>query len=174
MLIVPKSGNAEAESAASKVRVPVTIGVVDEIGDVYIHSKTGCTIIEGEISETRAIPQDTALFLHTSGTTGLPKGVPLSHKNMITTMRNIVATYNLTSSDRGYVVMPLFHVHGLMAGLFGALYSTGSIVLPSNGAGFQASLLWNDIATYKCTWFTAVPTMHQVISKCVLVELILF
>jgi acyl-CoA synthetase (AMP-forming)/AMP-acid ligase II len=100
-------------------------------------------------------------FLHTSGTTGLPKGVPLSHRNMVTTMKNIAATYKLTSADRGYVVMPLFHVHGLMCALFGALYSTGSIVLPGKSAGFQAHLLWGHVKQYACTWFTAVPTMHQ-------------
>ena len=159
--MVPSFGNREAEIAAARLKVPVSIAEVDSAGIVQIQPKTGCTLIDGVVEETRAFPDDTALFLHTSGTTGLPKGVPLSHRNMVTTMKNIVATYKLTSSDRGYVVMPLFHVHGLMAALFGAIYSTGSIVLPAKSAGFQANAFWGHIATYKCTWYTAVPTMHQ-------------
>ena len=58
--------------------------------------------------------------------------------------------------------MPLFHVHGLMCSLFAPLFSGGSVVLPAHSAGFQADLLWKHIAQYRCTWFTAVPTMHQV------------
>lgn len=63
-----------------------------------------------------AQPDDLALFLHTSGTTSKPKGVPLSHRNLAASLTNIVATYDLSPSDRSLLVMPLFHVHGLMAG----------------------------------------------------------
>ena len=59
---------------------------------------------------------DIGLFLHTSGTTSRPKGVPLSHANLTASLRNIVATYEFTPADRSLLVMPLFHVHGLMAG----------------------------------------------------------
>jgi acyl-CoA synthetase (AMP-forming)/AMP-acid ligase II len=171
LLVVPASGNKDAEQAAASVNVPVATALVDpDTGGLKLASKTGggegevnlSSLAENEsIEETRAGPMDTALFLHTSGTTGLPKGVPLSHRNMVTTMKNIAATYKLTAADRGYVVMPLFHVHGLMCALFGALYSTGSIVLPGKSAGFQAHLLWGHVKQYACTWFTAVPTMHQ-------------
>jgi long-subunit acyl-CoA synthetase (AMP-forming) len=61
-------------------------------------------------------PNDVALFLHTSGTTSRPKGVPLTHANLAASLDNIAATYELTPRDRSLLVMPLFHVHGLMAG----------------------------------------------------------
>ena len=70
-------------------------------------------------------------------------------------MKNIAATYKLTSADRGYVVMPLFHIHGLMCTLFDTLYSKGSIVLTGKSVGFQEHL------QYSYTWFTSVPTMNQ-------------
>ena len=161
LLLVPLNGNKEAERAALNLNIAVASAIAKE-RTVVLVPKTGCSFYEGDIEQTKAFPDDIALFLHTSGTTGKPKGVPLSHRNMITTMRNITACYKLTSSDRGYIVMPLFHVHGLMAALFSPLYSKGSIVLPAKSAGFQAKQLWKDIATYNCTWFTAVPTMHQV------------
>ena len=59
---------------------------------------------------------DVGLFLHTSGTTSRPKGVPLTHANLAASLANIVATYELAPHDRSLLVMPLFHVHGLMAG----------------------------------------------------------
>ena len=62
------------------------------------------------------LPSDVGLFLHTSGTTSRPKGVPLTHTNLYASLNNIVATYELTPQDRSLLVMPLFHVHGLMAG----------------------------------------------------------
>lgn len=61
-------------------------------------------------------PGDIALFLHTSGTTSRPKGVPLSQGNLAASLANIAATYQMTPEDRSLLVMPLFHVHGLMAG----------------------------------------------------------
>ena len=97
---------------------------------------------EIKITPSEAFPDDIALFLHTSGTTGKPKGVPLSHINMLATMQNITDTYKLTKDDRGYLVMPLFHVHGLMAGVFAPLFARGSIVIPNHSQGFQAHLLW--------------------------------
>src|SRR5205085_4506699 len=59
-------------------------------------------------------PDDVALFLHTSGTTSRPKGVPLTHGNLMASIDNIAAHYQLSPADTGLVVMPQFHVHGLV------------------------------------------------------------
>jgi len=106
------------------------------------------------------LPDDTALVLHTSGTTGKPKGVPLTHKNLTRTMANIIDTYKLTHLDRTYLVMPLFHVHGLLAGLLATLLSGGSAVIPPK---FSASVFWAQFTAEQCTWYTAVPTIHQML-----------
>ncbi|OJK02510.1 hypothetical protein ASPACDRAFT_1897749 [Aspergillus aculeatus ATCC 16872] len=116
----------------------------------------------GGVSVQQAQPDDVALVLHTSGTTGRPKAVPLTHKNLTTTMRNIKATYNLTPADRTYLVMPLFHVHGLLAAFLAPLYSGGSVIVP---ARFSASEFWPDFITYKANWYSAVPTIHQILLK---------
>jgi len=105
---------------------------------------------------------DIALVLHTSGTTGRPKAVPLTHKNLTTTMKNIKATYELTPDDRTLLVMPLFHVHGLLSGFLAPLYSGGSVIVPIK---FSASEFWGDFITYKANWYTAVPTIHQILLK---------
>ncbi|CEL57746.1 hypothetical protein RSOLAG1IB_02490 [Rhizoctonia solani AG-1 IB] len=103
---------------------------------------------------------DVALVLHTSGTTGRPKSVPLTHANLLRTTANIARTYKLTPQDRSYLVMPLFHVHGLLCGLLSPLASRGSVVIPPK---FAASRFWNEFTTTKCNWYTAVPTIHQIL-----------
>ncbi|KAF2653378.1 acetyl-CoA synthetase-like protein [Lophiostoma macrostomum CBS 122681] len=110
----------------------------------------------------QAQPDDVALVLHTSGTTGRPKAVPLTHRNLLRTMQNIQATYQLTASDRTMLVMPLFHVHGLLAGFLAPLLSASSVVVP---AKFSASEFWRDFTTHKANWFTAVPTIHQILLR---------
>ncbi|TGO38668.1 hypothetical protein BHYA_0070g00390 [Botrytis hyacinthi] len=117
---------------------------------------------KGNQKVEQAQPDDVALVLHTSGTTGRPKAVPLTHKNLTTTMKNIQATYNLTPADRTMLVMPLFHVHGLLAGFLAPLMSGGSVIVPPK---FSASEFWTDFITYKANWYTAVPTIHQILLK---------
>lgn len=107
-----------------------------------------------------AEPRDVALVLHTSGTTGRPKAVPLTHHNLTTTMKNVQDTYELTSRDRTYLVMPLFHVHGLLAGLLAPLCCAGSVIIPP---AFSAKSFWSDFLKYGANWYTAVPTIHQIL-----------
>ena len=76
----------------------------------------GFSIQKGTKAVEKPHADDVALFLHTSGTTSRPKGVPLSQGNLAASLRNIALTYELTPRDRSLLVMPLFHVHGLMAG----------------------------------------------------------
>ncbi|KAL2355726.1 hypothetical protein BJ546DRAFT_1124644 [Cryomyces antarcticus] len=109
-----------------------------------------------------AQPDDVALVLHTSGTTGRPKAVPLTHKNLTCTMKNIRATYELTPEDRTLLVMPLFHVHGLLAGFLAPLLSGGSVIVPLK---FSATEFWSNFIEHKATWYTAVPTIHQILLK---------
>ncbi|EEH37384.1 4-coumarate-CoA ligase [Paracoccidioides lutzii Pb01] len=107
-------------------------------------------------------PDDIALVLHTSGTTGRPKAVPLTHRNLIRTMENIKETYKLTERDRTLLVMPLFHVHGLLAAFLAPLLSGGSVIVPEK---FSASSFWSEFIMYKANWYTAVPTIHQILLK---------
>ncbi len=103
---------------------------------------------------------DIALVLHTSGTTSRPKIVPLSHANIAASARNIAATLNLTPEDRCLNVMPLFHIHGLVAAVSASLYA-GASVHCTPGCNALRIFAWFEEITP--TWYTAVPTMHQAI-----------
>jgi oxalate---CoA ligase len=131
-----------------------------------INNHVTLTLKHGTLTNTTPlatpIPDDIALVLHTSGTTGRPKAVPLTHRNLTTNMRNIVNTYCLTPSDRTLLVMPLFHIHGLQASLLSPLLSGGSIIVHGK---FSASTFWNDFVEHKANWYSAVPTMHNILLK---------
>ncbi|MCW1887915.1 acyl--CoA ligase, partial [Luteolibacter flavescens] len=99
---------------------------------------------------------------HTSGTTSRPKGVPLTQRNLAASVQNIRAVYRLTEADATVIVLPLFHVHGLLCGLLASLASGASVTLPAAGR-FSASTFWADMRGAGATWYTAVPTIHQII-----------
>jgi acyl-CoA synthetase (AMP-forming)/AMP-acid ligase II len=105
-------------------------------------------------------PQDAALVLHTSGTTARPKLVPLTHANLLASARGVAATLALAAHDRCLNAPPLFHVHGLVAGLMAPLASGGSVFCTPGFNPLQF-FAWLDEA--RPTWYTAVPTMHQAI-----------
>lgn len=107
-------------------------------------------------------PESIALFLHTSGTTSRPKGVPLTHANLVVSLTNIANTYELTPDDRCLLVMPLFHVHGLMAATLTTLATGGTVIFPPGGK-FSASAFWPSLVAGGATWYTAVPTIQQIL-----------
>ncbi len=107
-----------------------------------------------------AVAEDIALVLHTSGTTSRPKQVPLTHANICASAKHIVAALALTNEDRCLNVMPLFHIHGLMAAVLSSLTAGGSVVC-TPGLTRPRFLDW--MGEFRPTWYTAVPTMHHTV-----------
>lgn len=107
-----------------------------------------------------AAADDVALVLHTSGTTSRPKIVPLSQANVAASARHIRAALDLTAVDRCLNIMPLFHIHGLIAAVLSSV-AAGASVWCSPGFNALRFFTWMEAA--KPNWYTAVPTMHQAI-----------
>ena len=105
-------------------------------------------------------PDSIALLLQTSGTTGKAKWVPLTHSNLLASIDNIATTYKLSADDSTLLVMPLFHVHGLVGALLSTLYSGGRVILAPR---FSARHFVEWTLAEKPTWYTAVPTMHRIL-----------
>lgn len=105
-------------------------------------------------------PDDVAMILHTSGTTSRPKRVPIRHRNLIASANNIIGAYSLTVNDTTLCLMPLFHIHGLVGCMLSTLASGGTLICPN---GFNALEFWKLVETFKPTWYSAAPTMHQTI-----------
>ena len=111
-------------------------------------------------SPAMAKAEDVALVLHTSGSTSRPKMVPLSHQNLCASAKHIREALALTPSDRCLNIMPLFHIHGLMAAVLSTLGAGASVVATP---GFDAPRFFDWVSAFQPTWYTAVPTMHRAI-----------
>ena len=153
LLILPPDGSDEARRAAAG-KIPVLTIDVSADGTVVPPAAPGSA------SASAPSPDDIALVLHTSGSTGRPKRVPLKHRNIAASVRNIAATYQLSPEDVSLVVMPLFHVHGLLASTLSTLFTGGTIVVPSR---FNPLSFWRTAGDARATWYSAVPTMHQLL-----------
>lgn len=103
-------------------------------------------------------PGDTALILHTSGTTSRPKLVPLTNDNIFASVQNVCTALALQPTDCCLNIMPLFHIHGLVAALLSSLASGGRVVC---AAGFNENRFFGWVSEFSPTWYTAVPTMHR-------------
>ena len=157
-LVIVSAGATAAIEAANSLSIPFLISSVNSDGKVALSHEDNN--LSKSINPENPSPDDIALFLHTSGTTSRPKGVPLTHSNLMTSLNNIVKTYALTENDTALVVMPLFHVHGLIGVALSSLNSAGTIVIPPR---FSASNFWQNQALTNATWYSAVPTIHQIL-----------
>jgi oxalate---CoA ligase len=156
-LIVEEGSTSPAREAAARLGLPVIELVPGrKAGDFTLDIRTKA---EARLPG-RAGADDVALVLHTSGTTSRPKIVPLTHTNLIASAGNIVRTLRLTASDRCLNIMPLFHIHGLVAAILASLHAGGSVFCTP---GFNALKFFSWMEEAKPTWYTAVPTMHQAI-----------
>lgn len=119
---------------------------------------TGLPPARDGIPLDRATPDDIALIVYTSGTTGKPKGALLTHANLLASAHAIRLAWRWTPDDRLVLCLPLFHVHGLGVGLHGTLVAGGSaVVLP----GFDPATIGTAIREHEASMFFGVPTMYH-------------
>jgi acyl-CoA synthetase (AMP-forming)/AMP-acid ligase II len=154
VLLCPPDGADEARRAANAGGVPVYALEMDTAGTVRIAGAPG-----GKTAQAPS-PDDVALVLHTSGSTGRPKRVPIMHRNLAASTQNIAAHYSLSPDDVALCVMPLFHVHGLVASVLSTLLSGGTVAVP---AKFNALSFWRTVRDTGATWYSAVPTIHNLL-----------
>jgi acyl-CoA synthetase (AMP-forming)/AMP-acid ligase II len=154
VLLCPADGAAEARNAAKARGIPVFSLEMDERGFVRI-----ADVPNGKTASAPS-PDDVALVLHTSGSTGRPKRVPILHRNLTASTNNILNHYTLSPEDVSLCVMPLFHVHGLVASTLSTLLSGGTIVVPNK---FNPLSFWRTVRDSGATWYSAVPTIHNLL-----------
>lgn len=158
-LVIEAGSTSPAVDVARKLGMKLIVLQPDHAKGAGFFSLT-CDDRSGDCLKGYADADETALILHTSGTTSRPKIVPLSQRNVSVSSGNIAETLAFTAADCGLNIMPLFHIHGLMAGVLAPL-SAGGRVFCTPGFNALRFFAWMDEA--KPTWYTAVPTMHQTI-----------
>jgi len=156
VLVVPP-GQGESARRVMPAGVSLVEAQMDGYGRLAMDSDA-----PRDRSRTAGAPgdDDIALVLHTSGTTSRPKLVPLRHRNLFASAGNIASSYGLAPSDIALCVMPLFHIHGLMASTMATFRSGGLVVVPPK---FDALTFWPTLHEHRATWYSAVPTMHQML-----------
>ena len=157
-LVVDKDSASPAASAATKLGIPVLEIIGKERAgsfEIVPNDDTG-----PDESVEYAEADDVALVLHTSGTTAKPKIVPLSQRNVCASARNVQQTLALTPDDKCMNIMPLFHIHGLIATIL-ATFRAGAGVFCT--PGFNALKFYSWLREAEPSWYSAVPTMHQAI-----------
>ena len=166
LLIVEHGSTSPAVEVAARLGVRVIELHVAEgapAGDFSLEASGAGSVAAASVPADKAgwsQASDVGMVLHTSGTTSRPKIVPLSVGNLAASARNIRTTLQFTPADRGLNIMPLFHIHGLIAGVLAPI-SAGSEVFCTPGFNALKFFAWMDEA--RPTWYTAVPTMHQAI-----------
>ena len=152
LLLVPPGAGDAARAAAQGLGIAVAEVTVDAEGRIRATDRS----YDGALAPSE--PGDVALFLHTSGTTSRPKGVPLRHQNLCASARNIAQWYRLTDADVSLCVMPLFHIHGIVFSTLAFLRVGGSEVVPPK---FSAGAFWPTVAAERATVVSAVPTIYR-------------
>ena len=147
-LLVGEGSPAVAHEAAEQMGLPLI-----RFEDVAAHANASTTSIH-----PGPRPEDVALILHTSGTTAKAKMVPLTHGNLMRSASNIAESLRLGPDDLCLNVMPMFHIHGIVACLLAPLVSGGRVLVSE---GIDSVRFFNLIIEKKATWYSAVPTRHK-------------
>lgn len=154
--------DARLETPARRVAEANGVRVIELRAD--LSSPAGIFALDGvqpqDLEEIVPPAGDLALLLHTSGTTSRPKLVPLTHGQLTRSAANVADTLELNAADRCLNVMPLFHIHGLVAALLASLHTGSSVACTP---GFHQLRFFDWLDETDPTWYTAVPTMHAAV-----------
>ncbi len=155
LVLVEPGSNNPVRTAAAKLGIAVAELRIEAGAQAGVFS-----LWDEEVGCVPPGPEHEALVLHTSGTTSRPKVVPLSQANLFASANNIAGTLKLTPQDHCLNIMPLFHIHGLMAVLLASVRAGASVCCTP---GFNALRFFGWATEERPSWYSAVPTMHQAI-----------
>ncbi len=160
-IILLQGDATPARAVAERLSVPVItlLPQADAAAGMY-HLQMSGFAAGAPAAQGVAGPDDMALVLHTSGTTARPKIVPLTNRNLAASAGHIAESLSLGPADVCLNVMPLFHIHGLVAAVLSSLRAGAGVCCTP---GFNAFKFGDWLNEVHPTWYTAVPTMHQAI-----------
>jgi acyl-CoA synthetase (AMP-forming)/AMP-acid ligase II len=160
LLVVDKQSESPVIESARKLGIKIAYLSFEETDAAGTFTLSGDDASTPPENPGFAQAHDMGLVLHTSGTTSRPKLVPLSQRNIVSSAQNVAESLALNADDRCLNIMPLFHIHGLIAAVMGSLHAGASV---SCTPGFNALKFFQWMDDVEPSWYTGVPTMHQAI-----------
>ncbi|WP_119327266.1 AMP-binding protein [Companilactobacillus musae] len=101
-----------------------------------------------------------ALIMHTSGTTGKPKRVGLTHQQLLAGAFNVIDSEELTDQDRTFILMPMFHINAMVISNLATRLSHGQLLFRPK---FSAHLFWKEVSSEKVTWVSLTPAIVAIL-----------
>jgi acyl-CoA synthetase (AMP-forming)/AMP-acid ligase II len=151
----------QVSDAAAKVLIveePLAVEVPETSVLLTSELASGPSQVEGSVQ----LPEDAlALLIYTSGTTGRPKGVMLDHANLNAMCAMVIDAFSLGNADHSLLILPLFHVNGIVAGTLSPLLAGGRVTVAGR---FSPKSFWNRVEQSGATYFSAVPTIYTMLA----------
>src|SRR5262249_8543745 len=138
----------DARRAAGEAGIPIIEATTGAEGEVVFST---ARVARPPANAREPGDDEIALMLHTSGTPSRPKRFPLTHRNILTSSRNVASWYGLQAEDISLCVMPLFHVHGLVASTLSTLKTGGTVVVVPK---FNPLTFWATVKEHRATWYS--------------------
>ncbi|MGB9226890.1 o-succinylbenzoate--CoA ligase [Mycobacterium sp.] len=152
----------QVTDAAARVLI-VDDPLVVEVPEASVVSTSELASGQSQLEGSAQVPDDAlALLIYTSGTTGRPKGVMLDHANLNAMCAMVIETFSLGGTDHSLLILPLFHVNGIVAGTLSPLLAGGRVTVAGR---FSPKQFWNRIEQSRATYFSAVPTIYTMLAN---------
>jgi acyl-CoA synthetase (AMP-forming)/AMP-acid ligase II/thioesterase domain-containing protein len=154
-VVLAETSSLAIQRAATDLDIPIIEAVVEQGPNIDCTLKTAR---KAAAFDTEPGPTSIALILQTSGTTGVPKLVPITHQNLLAETAKIRDWFGLTPADRCLSFLPLNYAHGLRETTFPPLITGGSIARPANHKNLEI-VQW--LSGLRPTWYSAFPVFHD-------------
>jgi acyl-CoA synthetase (AMP-forming)/AMP-acid ligase II len=159
--LVPAEVNYQVSDAAAKVLIAQTVPQFDVDAPVVTLAELGAGELTPGLLTVPQYPDSAlALLIYTSGTTGRPKGVMLDHANLNAMCKDVIEGFALTRDDHSLLILPLFHVNGIVVSTLSPLLAGGRTTIAGR---FKVDTFFDRIERSRATYFSAVPTIYTML-----------
>ncbi len=159
--LVPAEAAYQIEDAAAKVVVVDAPLEIEAEADVVSVDELTAGPAPAVLEPAQHRDDALALLIYTSGTTGRPKGVMLDHANLNAMCRMVIDAFKMTADDHSLLILPLFHVNGIVAGTLSPLVAGGRTTIAGR---FSPKTFFGQLEKCGATYFSAVPTIYTMLS----------